>query len=205
MDFVSSLSSPIGSALRRLIWLGVAVKAPRFAPAIVVLDARDRIEETSCEAASWLEQLKVIGPEVERTLPLVVTIVAQQTRRPVLEPLAGGDFRRVRTLDGTWVSLRTARLHDRQGRHERVAVVIDPAPRDEIADFLLTGYRLSARERQIAVLLARGRDAKDIAELLHLSPHTVRDHVKKVFEKVEVHAQAELIAKLFVDSAPLRA
>jgi hypothetical protein len=39
---------------------------------------------------------------------------------------------------------------------------------------------------------------------LHLSAHTVRDHVKAVFDKVGVSSRGELVAKLFAEHyAPL--
>jgi hypothetical protein len=39
---------------------------------------------------------------------------------------------------------------------------------------------------------------------LHLSPHTVRDYVKAIFDKVGVSSRGELVAKLFADHyAPL--
>ncbi len=202
VDFISSLTACISSALRRVAWVGAEVRAPRFSPAIVILNNENRIEEATSEAVTWLEELKVIGAFMEPSLPLVATIVADQTRGSVEQHLPGGDFRRVRTTSGTWVSLRGARLRGTNGNGDggRVALTIEPASSDEIAEFLLTGHCLSPREREIAWLLAHGRASKDIAQMLHVSPHTVRDHVKKVFEKLAVHTRAELIAKLFLDS-----
>ncbi len=54
---------------------------------------------------------------------------------------------------------------------------------------------LSARERQIVALLLDGRRVPGIAEELDLSPHTVRNHLKSVFDKLGVHSQAELIER----------
>jgi DNA-binding NarL/FixJ family response regulator len=38
-----------------------------------------------------------------------------------------------------------------------------------------------------------------MARALHLSPHTVRDHVKAILTKVGVSSRGELVAALFAD------
>ena len=39
----------------------------------------------------------------------------------------------------------------------------------------------------------------EVASRLHLSPHTVRDYVKAVLDKVGVSSRGELVAKLFAE------
>lgn len=51
---------------------------------------------------------------------------------------------------------------------------------------------LSAREREVVELLANGARVVTIARQLQLSPHTVRNHLKSVFRKLNVHGQHEL-------------
>jgi two-component system invasion response regulator UvrY len=52
--------------------------------------------------------------------------------------------------------------------------------------------RLSAREFEIFVLLARGVSVNQIAETLHLSPSTVGTHLYNIKQKLAVANQAEL-------------
>lgn len=78
-------------------------------------------------------------------------------------------------------------------------MVIEPAKPAEIAPIIIDAYELSDREQQITRLIARGAGTGDIARELHLSPHTVRDHVKAIFAKVEVSSRGELVAKLFAE------
>ncbi len=54
---------------------------------------------------------------------------------------------------------------------------------------------LSPREREVAQLIVDGRRVKQIGELLFISPHTVRNHLKSIFQKLDVHSQDELVAK----------
>jgi len=51
---------------------------------------------------------------------------------------------------------------------------------------------LSARERQVAESVVRGLSAKESGKALGVSPATVRVHLQRIFEKLEVHSQAEV-------------
>ncbi len=54
-------------------------------------------------------------------------------------------------------------------------------------------YQLSAREQDVLHLLREGYRPRSIAELLHVSPLTVRNHLKTIFKKTGTHSQEELI------------
>jgi DNA-binding NarL/FixJ family response regulator len=53
---------------------------------------------------------------------------------------------------------------------------------------------LTAREREILNLLARGRSNRDIAEELFITNKTVKNHLSRIYEKIGVHSRAEAIA-----------
>ena len=55
---------------------------------------------------------------------------------------------------------------------------------------------LSSRESEILSLLASGDRSAAIAKQLHISPHTVRNHLKSIFKKLGVKNQGELIARV---------
>lgn len=57
---------------------------------------------------------------------------------------------------------------------------------------------LTAREREIAVLAARGRASKEIASALYLSPRTVDNHLQRVYAKLGVSGREGLAALLGV-------
>ena len=52
---------------------------------------------------------------------------------------------------------------------------------------------LSPRERQILDLLLSNRRVPQIAKTLRISPHTARNHLKSIYQKLGVHSQHELI------------
>jgi DNA-binding CsgD family transcriptional regulator len=56
---------------------------------------------------------------------------------------------------------------------------------------------LGISDRELAVLgaLAEGRSNKEIGLLLHISPHTVKTHVARLYEKLEARRRTEAIAR----------
>lgn len=55
--------------------------------------------------------------------------------------------------------------------------------------------RLSEREREIALALIEGKYPKAIAQLLDISVHTVRNHLKTIYRKLGVRSQLELVTR----------
>ena len=53
---------------------------------------------------------------------------------------------------------------------------------------------LTPRERAVIALIATGRETRDIAEALYVSPATVRTHVRNAMSKVGAHTRAQLVA-----------
>ena len=56
--------------------------------------------------------------------------------------------------------------------------------------------RLTHREMEITVLICQGRSAREIAEEIHLSYHTVRNHIKSIYSKLGISTRSELLVKL---------
>lgn len=52
---------------------------------------------------------------------------------------------------------------------------------------------LTDREREVLLLVARGRSNQEIADELHISPHTAKTHVNRVMAKVYAHDRAQLV------------
>src|SRR5947209_13606535 len=94
-----------------------------------------------------------------------------------------------------------AALEDRAGAPGRGAgsasartkPVIERASAARSATVRLEAFGATAREREVATLLARGLSRVEIAESLVLSPHTVEDHTKSLYDKVGVASRQELV------------
>jgi PAS domain S-box-containing protein len=54
--------------------------------------------------------------------------------------------------------------------------------------------RLTPRQSEVLRMLERGRSTREIADELHLSPETVRNHVRHVLRSLGVHSRLEAVA-----------
>jgi DNA-binding NarL/FixJ family response regulator len=66
---------------------------------------------------------------------------------------------------------------------------VDPVPSPEID-------RLTDRERAVLVALAEGQQYKEIADSLGISINTVRNHIKRTYEKLQVNTRLDAVRKL---------
>jgi DNA-binding NarL/FixJ family response regulator len=63
----------------------------------------------------------------------------------------------------------------------------DAAPPDQDA------FDLSARELELLEYLVQDEPEPIIADRLHISPHTVRTHIKNIYKKLHVHSRASAV------------
>ena len=56
--------------------------------------------------------------------------------------------------------------------------------------------QLSTREQEILDRLVKGDSYKTIADACNISVHTVNNHIRKIYEKMQVHSRAEAVAKV---------
>jgi predicted ATPase/DNA-binding CsgD family transcriptional regulator len=56
---------------------------------------------------------------------------------------------------------------------------------------------LSARQTEIATLVAAGKSSREIGEALFLSPRTVDTHIAAIFQKLGINSRVELVAAMF--------
>ncbi len=193
---VEAVTAELAEGLRRSVLLDRAAPKPlggEDAAGVLVLAPDGSAAYTDEVAASWIDELGGNGS----VSPVVVTAVATQART-----VAAGltrDVRiaraRVRAKSGRWLVVRGSVLGDE--RDAPVAVMIEPARPDELAPLVADAFGLTERERDVTQLVAHGLPTDAIAERLHLSPWTVQDHLKAIFEKVGVTTRGALVAHLF--------
>jgi DNA-binding CsgD family transcriptional regulator len=192
--FVAALSEPVAIGVRAALRTATGVDDPTAGdePGMLVLDADGAIESMTGAAERWLDELHDDGLHVPAAIHEVARR-AQSCRAPVRARV------RVRARSGRWLLVHGAALRDTAAGPPRAAVVVEPARSAELAPLIAALYGLTAREREVTALLARGLTIENIGRTLSISRHTVRDHVKAIFAKLRVNSRAELTAKLFYE------
>jgi DNA-binding CsgD family transcriptional regulator len=206
----TAISGIVGDAFRTQAAMSVAPSTLCDTPGLLVFDRDGLIVSANAAAAQWLTEIyggsddgdwmAVLSdpsvPDVEAAVPIYPLL---SRARAIAAGYAEGQARlRLRDRAGRWIVLHASVLESGTG-DANVAVVVEPAKSADIAPIIIEAYGLTARERDVVRLIARGASTPDIAAALFLSAHTVRDYIKSVFEKVGVSSRGELVAKLFAD------
>jgi PAS domain S-box-containing protein len=164
---------------------------------VLLLDEQRRIVEVNQAAVRLLgaERDVLIGSSIRDS---VKPSERPRSDREWWEFLSSGEYSGCRDLiraDGSELQVDfAARLADLGGNRYAIYVLIErvepgsrPTPRPEAT-------ALTSREREVVTLIALGRDTAEIAAELHVSPETVRTHVRNAMAKLDVHTRAQLVA-----------
>jgi DNA-binding CsgD family transcriptional regulator len=197
LGFVSAIAPVLGEGARRALLLGEATdpEGPQ-APGLLVLSSDWEVESATPGVERWVSDLPDGDWDAGR-LPSAVLAVAGRALRSADGRDWPGEvaLARVLTRSGTWVVLHGATLVSDGSR--RVAVIVEPAHPARITPLLMSAYGLSEREQDVTRLVLQGESTAAIAERLVVSPHTVQQHLKTIFEKTGVHSRRDLVGKVF--------
>jgi DNA-binding CsgD family transcriptional regulator len=201
-DFLAEVSEALGAAFRRL-----AVSVPStpvdtgVPPGVLLFDGQGRLRSTTASVEHWMGELRDSTPAVSGgglAIPTEVFTVVNRARAIAAGRCGGVARARIMGRSGRWIVAHASVLTDpRTGAPDQIAVVLEPANAVEVVPIIVEAFGLTAREREVVTCITRGMDTGEIAAHLFLSPHTVRDHCKAIFEKVGVTSRGELVARLF--------
>jgi DNA-binding NarL/FixJ family response regulator len=83
---------------------------------------------------------------------------------------------------------------------------LTPMVARQVMAFLKTGEakpgshsNLTAREKEILLLITQGMTNEMMADKLFISVQTVRNHIKNIYDKLQVHSRAQVVVKAFKD------
>jgi DNA-binding CsgD family transcriptional regulator len=192
---VGAAAPHLGHALRQAVLLRPPAGAEHVRePGVVVLADDLSLRAVTGQAAEYLAQL-----EPASSLPLPVCIYAAAAALRAIEDgtAAPGSLptTRVQTRTGRWLAVHAGRLTGPAGERG-ITVVIEEADPSSTVLLRLAAHGLSYREGEVATLVLRGASTKAICATLHISEHTVQDHLKSVFDKVGVRSRRELVGTM---------
>ncbi len=198
LHFLHDVSTLLAEGARRGLLVGEAAdpEGPE-APGLLVLRDDWSVESLTPGVERWLNELPDGDWQVRGKLPPAVLAVAGRALRTAENPDAPGEVALARVLSrvGRWMVLHGAALVADGAR--RVAVIIEPAQPARISSLLMAAYGLTEREQDVTRLVLQGNSTAEIAAHLIVSPQTVQQHLKSIFDKTGVHSRRELVGKIF--------
>lgn len=192
LALLGTLGPSLGSALRRNA-LGMNPEgAVERAPGVLVLDRSLTLRSWTALAREWIDVLPAARLNAAwGILPTIIYPAATLARSGAAAERAHALLRGV---DGHWVMIEAACLEgEREGE---IAVTLRAPTPLEILRLLSRIHALTVRERELVRLLLAGLDTRAVGDRLHISAHTVQDHLKSVFAKTGIHSRRELLATL---------
>ena len=191
--YVRRIAPHLAEGIRAALLVSkVELSDPAESPGLVLLAADGSFLSTTASGERWLHELGHSDPH--RTgLPAAVQALAARLTGP---GAAEGDLPRlpVRTPQGRWAVLHASRLPAEDTT--TIAVIIEEPSPAEIAPVLMTAYGLTKQEQTVTRLVCRGLSTRELAESLHITPHTIQDHLKSIFDKTGVRSRRELVATI---------
>lgn len=197
--FLERMAAPVAAGLRRCQANTFVGRPPRDShrpgPVVLLLSPDLDVVGQTPETHEYL-RLLVPPPEGQPPVPASAYNVAAQ----LLANEAGVDANppraRVHLADGLWLTVRAARLGGSTGAADSdIAVTVEESSPTERVELFSRAFALSARERELLTRLASGLDTRHLAAAMHLSEHTIQDHLKSVFAKTSTHSRRSLLAR----------
>jgi DNA-binding CsgD family transcriptional regulator len=191
---LASITAAIADGIRTSIRFDAARQTgDGSAPGLVVLGPSNDVELITPPAQELLAAMR--SPALA-TVPSPVLALAGFTRGRSHDPDRQPDTVAVPSPSG-WITLHASLPEG--GADGRVAIVLERTASPQTTAIRLEAHGVTAREREIATLLAHGLTNPEIAARLVLSLYTVQDHIKNLFEKTGVSSRQELVARIFID------
>jgi DNA-binding CsgD family transcriptional regulator len=200
VSFMAAIGAHVAEGLRAAVLLDAL--EPRSggppaaeAPGLVILDGH-RVRAASGSAEAWLEELARdfdgAGDRLHSALLAVAAAVGGVADDQPAAPAAAV----VRTRSGRWLGLHGLRLETDSGDQE-VAVILEAARPPQLTAVVMSAYGLTPREREVAQQVVSGASTAEASAALHISPYTLQDHLKSIFDKVGVRSRGELTKAVF--------
>ncbi|GGM17408.1 helix-turn-helix domain-containing protein [Nakamurella endophytica] len=190
---LSAAHGAVADLIRRTVFGAPPTAAnPADGPSVIVVDDADQVTDITAAARVHVDDL---GGWDHGSLPACVLATVEAARRtPELA------MTRVAARSGGWLVVRASTFGPAAASGERTphtaVVTITAATAADTSAMALAARGLSPREQDVAGYVLQGAATSAIAGALHLSPHTVQDHLKSIFVKLGVNSRREMVRQL---------
>ncbi len=160
---------------------------------VIILDQQLTITSLNSRAEKILTSLRkmedIAAPYLPKPLQVMCTklLAHHQSSTPLLIPVP----------EQGYIVVQVSILQSMQGDNFQIAASLNKAPPKDMLSYLIRAYHLTSREQEVVLEIIKGNSTKEIAQYLAISYHTAQDHLKAIFQKVQVSNRNELVWKLF--------
>lgn len=174
--------------------------APSGESGTLIIDDQDRIVQF-CPEGKRLLMLATHNTFSGFSSPLQKSAAIKRLRNNVESGLHGERSVPVQRHRNAWGEFvfRAYPLSTRTERDGSIAMVIErhePVPITLMRK--LRKLPVTARQREVCLLLSYGYTHSMIGERMHVSKHTATDYVRKIYDKLDVRSQDQLMKKLMI-------
>ena len=148
--------------------------------------------DLSMPGMSGIEAMQRLAAAAPLARALALTVLADDQH--VIEALLAGACGYVvkdATIDEIVEGIRAASRGESMISPRIASRLVHRLREPETVEATLTGRELTPREMEVLELLARGLDNSEIARVLYLSQHTVKNHVSSILIKLQVENRVQ--------------
>jgi DNA-binding NarL/FixJ family response regulator len=174
--------------------VGVYRSMEEALPGLRARTPRAALVDIGLPGMSGIEGIRIIKERFPKLLVLVLTVYQDDER--IVEAICAG-------ASGYLVK-KTPPARLLESLAEAVAGGAPMSP--EVANRVLAlfraarppeeDYSLTPHETRLLRLIVEGHSYKTAAAALHVTPHTVSFHLRKIYDKLQVHSKSEAVAKV---------
>lgn len=200
-DFLDGLSTTLAVGVRAGLVAAAAgcpfeLESGANGPVVIVFDGVGSVVQATAAAE---RQMRELGGDLWGELPPSIVSIVTAARALAAGRTGAVPRLRVRSRTVEWLTIHASPLSGRGDGPMQVAVTVEKAGAPDVVPLVVAAFGLTGRERDVVAHVLQGATTAEIGKKLHLSPYTVQDHLKVVFDKAGVSSRRELTSKVFFD------
>lgn len=179
----------------------------RGEPGVLVLTADGTLLYRNAQGASIIQQWQKEAAANGSGLPEDILQVCKNLQEILRAPSNRQKWEQVeirRVVEGplTPILIRGYLLSNPRLAYTQLLLILERLGRQvrSISPQTKARFQLTNREEEIAQWIGEGRTNKEIANILKISEHTVKEHIRHLLRKTKSHTRTGILASLYQDA-----